>query len=494
MLFKIDEWGYLSAFALLMWVPVGLWLFSRERPVRAAAHTMIWGMMWLPEAAGFDLPVLPPITKYEIAALTALLGVWWKAPRRKRAARIGRGFDWWLWIMLAGVIGTVINNGEPLRYGQVKVTSLPAFLPYDGLYQVFKILFSVGIPCWLGRALLRTRQDLIDVLEILVVGGVVYSVPIFYELRMSPMLHADLYGFAARTDWLQNLRGGGYRATVFMGHGLVVSFFIFLSCVSAVTLRKMGMRRLMGLPSWAVVAYLFGMLLLCKSAGSFIYGCVAYALISWFSVKAQMRILTLIGLIVLSYPLTRMFDVFPVKGVLDTASVLGPDRVQSMQFRFDNEDILLLKGSEKLWFGWGGFGRDRVYDEYQGKDLVIQDGHWIVLFGQQGVVGFICFFALMLLPIRRAAKLIKNVRNKADRVALGGLCVMVTICSVNLLPNMSLPNLQLFLAMGLAVLVRELPKQAKQETKDLAQYLASQPIDAPIRPKGNRLARSLRVA
>lgn len=490
-MFNFADWGYLSALALLMWVPIGLWLFTRERPVRAAAHTMIWGMMWLPEAAGFDLPILPPIDKFGIAALTALVGVWWKAPRRKRSAGIGRGFDWFLWIMIAGVIGTVATNGEALRYGTYRVKDLPAFMPYDGLFQTFKILIAVGIPLWLGRALLRTRQDLVDVLEILVTAGVVYSIPILYELRMSPMLHADLYGFQARTDWLQNLRGGGYRATVFMGHGLVVGFFMFLSCTAALTLRKMGVRRLMGVPAWAVIAYLFVMLLLCKSAGAFIFGVTAFVLINWFSAKNQMRVLTLVALVVLSYPITRMFDWFPVKKVIDIASALGPERVQSMQFRFDNEDILLLKGSEKMWFGWGGFGRDRVYDEYSGKDLVIQDGHWVVVFGQQGLVGFLCYFALMLLPIWIAARSMKKVANKSDRAALAGLCVMVTICSVNLLPNMSLPNIQLFLAMGLAVLARELPKQAKQEVRDLRRYLNEQ---APTEKGARELARRRRVA
>jgi hypothetical protein len=37
------------------------------------------------------------------------------------------------------------------------------------------------------------------------------------------------------------------------------------------------------------------------------------------------------------------------------------------------------------------------------------------------------------------------------------------ICSVNLLPNMALPNLQLFFAAGLAVLLRNMPLQARME-------------------------------
>jgi hypothetical protein len=225
--------------------------------------------------------------------------------------------------------------------------------------------------------LLRSRQDLFDVLKILTAAGLAYSIPILYELRMSPMLHYDLYGFTPRSDWLQNMRQGGWRPTVFMGHGLVVGFFMFLCTTAAVILHKAGKRRLFGAPMWAIVAYMFVMLVLVKAMGALIYGLVAFALVRGLSIKSQMRVLTLICVIVAGYPISRMFDWFPVKEVMGAAEMMGPERAQSMQFRFDNEDILLIKGSEKMWFGWGGFARDRVYDDYQGKDMVVQDGYWI---------------------------------------------------------------------------------------------------------------------
>ena len=97
-----------------------------------------------------------------------------------------------------------------------------------------------------------------------------------------------------------------------------------------------------------------------------------------------------------------------VKEILNAASALGPERVQSLQFRFDNEDLLVTKGAERLWFGWGGFNRERVYDEETAKDLVIQDGQWIVVFGTQGFIGFCCYFALIVLPVLRAPSQLLN--------------------------------------------------------------------------------------
>jgi hypothetical protein len=46
---------------------------------------------------------------------------------------------------------------------------------------------------------------------------------------------------------------------------------------------------------------------------------------------------------------------------------------------------------------------------------------------------------------------------------LAGLGFIVVMCSVNMLPNMSLPNLQFYFAAGLGALMNTLPKQAALE-------------------------------
>jgi hypothetical protein len=480
--FDWGYWGYVSAFALLAWLPFGLWRFSRVRPTVAAAQVMVWGMMWLPEGAAFDLPALPPFSKYTISAICALVGVWWKAPRRLRAAKIGRGYDAWIAVMVVAQVGTVLTNQDPLHYGMWKTIELPGFTAYDGISAAVRVVLTVAVPCWLGRALLRSKQDLADVLGVLAVAGVVYSIPILYEVRMSPMLHEYVYGYSPRADWSQNVRLGGYRPTVFMGHGLVVGFFVFISAMAAVTLHKAGRKRILGWPSGLVVLYLFGILVLCKAAAALIYAAVGFAVIRYLGHKAQMRLLMLLAFMVVSYPIARIADVFPVHGLLSMAGTLGPDRVQSLQFRFDNEDVLLIKGVERLWFGWGGYARDRVYDLHSAKDLVIQDGHWIAVFGQQGLFGFTCFFALLLVPVWHVSRGLRHVKAHADRSLLLGFGFVVVICSVNMLPNMQLPYLQFFFAAGLAVLVRELPKQARRT----AQVRSQRPALAVSRPAVRR--------
>jgi hypothetical protein len=483
-IFKWDYWGYRSAFALLIWVPVSLYLFSRQRPVRAGTHVLVWGMMLLPEAAAFDFPALPPFNKYSICAMCALLGIFWKGRRRLRAARFGRGYDWFVFAMILGEIGTVATNGDPLQYGSWKTIHLPAFTAYDGLSAAVRDFIDVCLPLVIGRALLRSRRDLYEVLLILVIAGLAYSLPILYELRMSPMLHENIYGFQPRLDWAQNVRQGGYRPTVFMGHGLVVGFFMFICTTAAVTLHKAGKKKLYGVPMWLVVMYLFAMLVLVKATAALIYGAVGFMLIRYLSVKNQLRVLVFLALVVVSYPFSRMTNVFPTQALLDAAGTFGKDRVESMQFRFDNEDILILKGTERPIFGWGGFSRERVYSEETGKDLVIQDGAWIGLFGTHGVLGFVCFFAVLLLPIFQAARKMRRIKSKSDRTMLAGLGFLVAVCCVNMLPNMGLPNLQFFFAAGLATLLNELPKQAAEEQRASlrAQQEKVSASRAPARP------------
>jgi hypothetical protein len=467
MIYNWQYWGSLSALALIAWVPISLWIFSRFRPARAAALVLVGGMMWLPEAAGFDFPLLPPLHKYSIAALCALIGAYWKARPRLRAARFGRGWDVLVFIMMAAEIGTVLTNGDPLVYGDWKRTELPAFTAYDGLSAAIRDLLDVGLPLLLGRIFLRSGRDLRDVLGVLVVAGLIYALPELWEIRMSPMLHVNIYGFAPRTDWLQNIRMGGYRPTVFMGHGLVVGFFMFICTTAAVAMHRAGRRAIAGIPLGAVVAFMFVMLVLCKAAAALVYGAVGFFLIRYLSIKNQLRVLVFLGLVVVSYPVLRLTGIFPTETILSTARLMGKDRADSLQFRFDNEDILLIKAEERPWFGWGGFSRERVYDADTGKDLVIQDGHWIPLFGTKGVVGFACYYFLLLMPVFQAWKRMRNIHSKTDRILLTALGYIVSICCVNELPNMHLPNLQFFFASGLGVLLAEVPKQAAaQQRKD----------------------------
>ncbi|MFT5606616.1 MAG: hypothetical protein ACI9PZ_000412 [Parvicella sp.] len=59
-------------------------------------------------------------------------------------------------------------------------------------------------------------------------------------------------------------------------------------------------------------------------------------------------------------------------------SNLDLNRVQSLAYRFDNEEIRLVHAIENLIFGWGSCGRNQIGG-------AVADGTWIITFCQFGL-------------------------------------------------------------------------------------------------------------
>src|SRR5258706_474550 len=80
--------------------------------------------------------------------------------------------------------------------------------------------------------------------------------------------------------------------------------------------------------------------------------------------------------------------------------------------------------SERSLFGWGGYGRDRVVND---EDKTVTDGLWIILFGQLGALGFLSVFGLMLLPIFRCPRAVRNMSSPSDRRLLASFAFLVSL-------------------------------------------------------------------
>ena len=119
---------------------------------------------------------------------------------------------------------------------------------YDGLTLAVRWVVTLGFPFVLGRLLARRPEDIRLVLSALVIAALLYSVPILWELRMSPQLHHQIFGINPGSAWKQTLRGEGYRPMVFIGHGLGVSMFVAMACVAAAGLWR-GRVRILGVGS-----------------------------------------------------------------------------------------------------------------------------------------------------------------------------------------------------------------------------------------------------
>jgi hypothetical protein len=142
---------------------------------------------------------------------------------------------------------------------------------------------------------------------------------------------------------------------------------------------------------------------LLKSSGA--YGYLIYGLVILFVAKWTRLNFPLILLMVLCvyYLYLGVIGSFSGAEVSDwLAKNYSAERAQSLQFRFENEELLRAKALERPLFGWGGFGRNRVYDyDWKGElvDISVTDSYWIIVFGVNGIYGLVTFTLTLLNPV-----------------------------------------------------------------------------------------------
>ncbi len=449
--------GIIAYLALIIWLPISLGLFALYRPTVAASLVLLGAMLFLPARMAIDFPGFPALDKELMANFCALAGVLIFARRRLSRQRIGRGIDSLVFLLMVGAALTTFTNRDPLFYGP---TVLPALSLWDAISSSIQQLFNFGIPFVLGRVLFARSRDLRLLLRLLVVAGLVYSVLVLYEVRMSPQLHRMTYGYYQHFFHM-TLRLDGYRPMVFMPHGLALSLFALVTMMAATSLARARVN-LGPIPTAAAAVYLSGVLVLCRSLGAILYGVVIFPIIVVMNPRWQLRIASLLAILVLAYPTTRALGLFPTDAMVSFAHSISEKRAQSLQFRFDNEDFLLEKAEKRVWFGWGGYNRNRVFDQRTGEVDTITDGFWIIQLGSKGAVGFIGAFGLLLLPIWHAHWKFSRIRSGRDRRLIAGLALMLAIYSVDLIPNGFLLSFSLFLSGALTGLVTGLQVESQR--------------------------------
>jgi hypothetical protein len=221
---------------------------------------------------------------------------------------------------------------------------------------------------------------------------------------------------------------------VFMQHGLAVALFMATCTVLAFGLSraKEKIARFRAFPFAVLLAMVVG---LSHSLGAFVF-VVALAPLVWLmSPRMQLRVAALLAGLVMFYPIMRAYDWFPTKAVVDFARSISEDRAGSIDFRFRNEDMALIRALERPIFGWGGFDRIAVYDKETGYELTTLDGYWVITYAASGALGFISRFGLLTWPIWQAFRRIRRVPAKADQFLLSTLGVATAMIATDLLPN-----------------------------------------------------------
>lgn len=237
-----------------------------------------------------------------------------------------------------------------------------------------------------------------------------------------------------------------FRPVAFMQHGLALGMWMVVTAIVSFWLFYTG--ALPEVPWWPgkkplpmhwVMATLLATALLMKSGGAISLGLVA--VLGLFQVRYFKWPVILIFLLILSpaYIVGRVWAVYEKPAgwlnvdmseqnydginkfeknvalkqkMFGWSQMTGQDfvdglkamsnegRAASYQFRMKFEGILMEKGSQRPWFGWGDTGLGRVRNK-KGGDVTASDGLWIINLVAYGFVGISALWMAMLLPAVR---------------------------------------------------------------------------------------------
>jgi len=391
---------------------------------------IVGGYMLLPQGTILSLPGLPSLDKNEICALSALIG----CAFNKNVVFSMKDIGVTKYIFAAMIISlwlTVYFNSEPIYW--------PYFLngmsSHDGISISIQLLLSLIFPFFIGWKVFRTFDSQLIIFKLFVIAALFYSLLVLFEIRFSPQLNTWLYGYYP-SSFAQSLREGGFRAAVFMGHGLLVSIFLSVAVICAAGLWKNRIRAWRILSPTTVLFFLFIVLVLNKSMAALVYAIVAFFCIKFFSFRVQHSLAVVIVLVSLLYPMSYLLENSPQEMIFETINDYVPERAASLGFRFDNEKRLFERAQERIFFGWGVWGRNRVYID--GRDTTVTDGNWIITLGIFGLLGYLAQFSLLFVPVIRAYSASMKLNRKPEQTLLAAHAILVSLLFVDQIPNSSL--------------------------------------------------------
>ncbi len=428
----MTQGNFIAALALMLWPVASMIMFRYMTVGRAILGSVLIGYLFLPPVpAGFDPPLFPALTKDSIPNIVMILiclglakeRIEW-LPRNLVARALVITF------VLSPIL-TVVTNLEPVFYGNVGLPGLRFVEAVAVCMQ--QALFLT--PMLLARHFLAQEKDQRDVLIALTLAGLAYSLPALIEVRLSPQMNLWVYGFYQHS-FEQTIRFGGYRPLVFLYHGIWLAFFLMTAVVSAVALTRAS--NWSGKLKYAFAAvYLAAVLFLCKSAGALVFAVLLMPMVFILSQRLQLTIAMVFASFTIVYPVLKQADMIPTERILSEIAELSEERSRSLEFRFDNEDVLLERAYEKPIFGWGTWGRNHLLDPVSGELLTVTDGRWIIVIGVFGWLGYLAEFGLLAFPIMlmwwKGAR--PGVGGYGLSPYIGPLALMLGINVFDLLPN-----------------------------------------------------------
>lgn len=369
---------YLTMFGMPLAI---VYLFRWLPSTRAFTVSFVAGFLFLPQAT-FPIPGLPPYSRMAAVTVGVFLGTLLFDIDRIRNFRPS-------WIDIPLIMWCI----SPFLASVSNDLGL-----YDGFREASDHFLSWGAPYFLGRMYL-TNYDALRKLAIdIFVGALLYVPFCLYEFRTGPQAHFRVYGFQT-ASFIDTVRKVGFRPVVFLTTGLMTGVWLMAATLLGGWLLSNGViRKLWNIPFKWVFGIVTFILILAQSMNAIFSTLIGFGMLyatRWLRTSIPLLILIFAIPTYLYFPATGNFngDGF----VTFVEQTLGPERAFSIKTRFNAEEILVEKARERMVFGWGGWGRNRVIDE-SGKDAAITDSLWVLTYGTTGLVGLVSFVVTFLLP------------------------------------------------------------------------------------------------
>jgi hypothetical protein len=417
----------IAAVVMLLWFPLVIYIFNVFPARRAIVISFITAWLFLPEAQ-FILPGIPNYTKISATCYGILLSTIVFDVQRIKSFRL-------TWLDIPITIWCVFC---PLASSLSNDLGL-----YDGVSSVLNQVVTWGVPYFLGRIYLNDFLGLRQLAVGIFVGGLLYVPLCLFEVRMSPQLHNMLYGGHAHGDFAQTIRYDGFRPAVFLVHGLAVGAWMMAATLIGIWLwRTQSLKSVRNVPLYVLVPILLITFVLTRSTGAYLLLVLGISLLyigAYFRTSIPVYVLVA-GIAVYLFLNTATESYFSDQAIDFLSPNLPEDRVSSLEFRFNNEELLADRAREQFWLGWGGWGRALIYDDF-GNQITIPDSLWIIAFGNHGMVGLISLFSALLLPpitlitTRCPARLWTHKMGAPAAALSMALIMYVTDCLVNAMIN-----------------------------------------------------------
>jgi tetratricopeptide (TPR) repeat protein len=409
--------------SLMGWIPFSFVLFALMGPSRGVVATYALSMVLLPPLV-IDLPGLPDYNRLSAAAIGSVLGTLAFGMSRVGALRL-RWFDLPPLGMTFLPFLSSITNG------------LGA---YDGFSAALSSCLVWTIPYFMGRIYLGDPHALRGLAVGLAATGLLCTPMVLFEVGTGKLLINLIFGLSYPIGFKYGLP----NPALLVGTPLQLATFMAVISVATYGLWiTRATREIAGLPIGLCFGIVAGATVACHQTAALGLMILGLVLLQILTIRGPQRILTagavlatplilmrsglratalylivLLGgdyfrrtnpdrLIWCLILMTPLYITLRATGLWSGAlavsiayQFLGLERSVSLAYRFMCENLLVEKALQAPVFGWGGWGRSRVEGTYEGVSIVT-DGLWIIILGQNGLVGLAAMIGSLVLPLYR---------------------------------------------------------------------------------------------